>query len=65
LANNSNNLSLKADIQRGLGEAYANLGQREKAVQLLQKAKDNYAILGDEMLVKELDTNIKDILEEN
>ena len=63
LATSSGNISLQADIEMGLGIAYGNLGEKEKAVQLLEKAKVNYQELGNKGLSEELAETIDLILE--
>ena len=63
LANNSENIVLQADLASGLGIAYGNLGEKEKAVELLEKAKVIYEELGDKELSKELAETINLILE--
>jgi hypothetical protein len=55
------NLSVQADIQKGLGKAYYGLGNENEALQWLKKAEANYQELGDSLQVQELDTIINSI----
>lgn len=62
LATNTQNLSVQAEIQAGLGIAYHLLGNKNEAIQWLTKAKGTYNQLGDTSQVQELDETINDIL---
>jgi len=59
LATNTENLSVQAEIQAGLGIAYRLLGNKDEAIQWLTKAKGTYNQLGDISQVQELDKTIK------
>jgi tetratricopeptide (TPR) repeat protein len=63
LATNTEDLSVQAGIQAGLGTAYRLLGNDSEAVQWLKKAKGGYDELGDISQVQELDKTINSILE--
>ncbi|MFN7214454.1 tetratricopeptide repeat protein [Microcystis sp.] len=62
LATNTQNLSVQAEIQAGLGIAYRLLGNKNEAIQWLTKAKGTYNQLGDTSQVQELAKTINDIL---
>lgn len=62
LATNTQNLSVQAEIQAGLGIAYHLLGNKNEAIQWLTKAKGTYNQLGDTSQVQELAKTINDIL---
>ena len=62
LAKNTENLSVQAEIQAGLGIAYRLLGNTDEAIQWLTKAKGTYNQLGDTSQVQELDKTINEIL---
>jgi hypothetical protein len=62
LATNTENLSVQAEIQAGLGTAYRLLGNKNEAIQWLTKAKGTYNQLGDTSQVQELAKTINDIL---
>lgn len=62
LATNTQNLSVQAEIQAGLGIAYRLLGSKDEAIQWLTKAKGTYNQLGDTSQVQELAKTINDIL---
>jgi len=62
LATNTENLSVQAEIQAGLGIAYRLLGNTDEAIQWLTKAKGTYNQLGDTSQVQELAKTINDIL---
>ncbi len=62
LATNTQNLSVQAEIQAGLGIAYRLLGSKDEAIQWLTKAKGTYNQLGDISQVQELAKTINDIL---
>ncbi|MDJ0600389.1 MAG: tetratricopeptide repeat protein [Crocosphaera sp.] len=62
LAIGKENLSVKANTQKGLGESYYSLGNTDGAVQWLEKAKTSYEELGDSPQVQELDETINRIL---
>ena len=62
LATNTQNLSVQAEIQAGLGTAYHLLGSKDEAIQWLTKAKGTYNQLGDISQVQELAKTINDIL---
>lgn len=55
LATNTENLSVQAGIQAGLGIVYGNLGNKDEAIQWLKRAKEGYDELGDTSQVQELD----------
>ena len=55
LATNTENLSVQAEIQAGLGIAYRLLGNKDEAIQWLKKAKGTYNQLGDTSQVQKLD----------
>ena len=59
LATNTENLSVQAEIQAGLGIAYRLLGNTDEAIHWLTKAKGTYNQLGDTSRVQELDKTIK------
>ena len=54
---------VKAMMQRELGEVEYSLGNRDEAVESLEKAKVSYAALGDEVQVEKLTKRIDFILE--
>jgi tetratricopeptide (TPR) repeat protein len=58
LATNTENLSVQAEIQAGLGIAYRLLGNKDEAIQWLKKAKGTYNQLGDTSQVQKLDETI-------
>ncbi|GCA73564.1 hypothetical protein MiTe_00380 [Microcystis aeruginosa NIES-2520] len=62
LATNTQNLSVQAEIQAGLGIAYRLLGNKNEAIQWLTKAKGTYNQLGDTSQVQELAKTINEIL---
>jgi len=62
LATNTQNLSVQAEIQAGLGIAYRILGNKDEAIQWLTKAKGTYNQLGDTSQVQELAKTINEIL---
>ncbi len=62
LARETENLSITANIQKGLGESYYSLGNTDEAIQWLEKAKTSYEELGDSSQVQELDKTINLIL---
>ena len=62
LATNTQNLSVQAEIQAGLGTAYRLLGNKNEAIQWLTKAKGTYNQLGDTSQVQELAKTINEIL---
>jgi hypothetical protein len=62
LATNTQNLSVQAEIQAGLGIAYHLLGNKNEAIQWLTRAKGTYNQLGDTSQVQELAKTINDIL---
>ncbi|TRT77253.1 MAG: tetratricopeptide repeat protein [Microcystis aeruginosa Ma_AC_P_19900807_S299] len=62
LATNTQNLSVQAEIQAGLGIAYRLLGSKDEAIQWLTKAKGTYNQLGDTSQVQELAKTINEIL---
>lgn len=64
LAKDHNNIAVQAEIKIGLGITYNNLGDREKAVQLLKEAKEFYTDLGDETMTQNLNNIISQIREE-
>ena len=57
------NSEVKAMMQWGLGEAEYSLGNRDKAIEWLEKAKASYSALGDEIQVEELAKGINEVLE--
>lgn len=65
LAIGTENVSVQADIQKGLGETYNSFGNNDEAVKWLEKAKANYTTLGDSLQVQVLDSKINLILERN
>jgi hypothetical protein len=62
LATNTQNLSVQAEIQAGLGIAYHLLGNKNEAIQWLTRAKGTYNQLGDTSQVQELAKTINEIL---
>ncbi|WP_437173497.1 tetratricopeptide repeat protein [Crocosphaera sp.] len=60
LATETDNLTVKSAIQKGLGTAYYCLGNDHKAEQWLNQAKTNYEKLGDTPSVQELDKIIQE-----
>lgn len=55
LATGTENLSVQAEIQKGLGESYYGLGNQIEAKQWLEKAKTSYEELGDSSQVQKVD----------
>ncbi len=62
LTTKTENLSVQADIQKGLGKSYYSLGNETEAKQWLEKAKISYEALGDNSNIQELDETINSIL---
>lgn len=62
LATRTENLSVQASIQAGLGKAYGNLGNEGEALQWLKKAKVDYEELGDGLQLQILEKAINTIL---
>lgn len=62
LATNTEDLSVQAGIQAGLGKTYRLLGNEDEAVQWLEKAKAGYGKLGDSSQVQKLAQEINSIL---
>ena len=58
LATETDNLSVKADTEKGLGESYYNLGNETEAKHWLEKAKTSYEELGDSSQVQQLNETI-------
>ena len=44
----------QAECQKGLGEVYAGLGQRDQAIQWLNRALENYITLGDKAMTSQI-----------
>ncbi len=65
LATGTENLSVKADTQKGLGESYYSLGNTDDAVHWLKQAKTSYEELGNSSQVQELDETVNRILGRN
>ncbi|MDJ0601049.1 MAG: hypothetical protein QNJ37_19670 [Crocosphaera sp.] len=61
LTTGTENLSGKAEIQKGLGESYYSLGNETEAKQWLEKAKTSYEELGDSSQVQEVEEIINSI----
>ncbi len=63
LTTEAENSEVKAMMQRELGEVEYRLGNRDEAVELLEKAKASYSALGEEIQVEKLAKRIDFILE--
>lgn len=61
LAKQTEDIEEQAEAQVGLGEAYYGLGNKDKAVDLLNQAKMRYAALGDKSKVQELENRINSL----
>lgn len=61
LVTGTENLSIKANIQKGLGKSYYTLGNETEAKQWLEKAKISYEELGDSSQVQQVDEIINSI----